>query len=57
MLAAAYQAAAKGAEKSKGILPKVGRSKNFREEAIGLPDPGAVSVSYLFRAFSEVLGN
>ncbi|MCI9328272.1 MAG: dihydroxyacetone kinase subunit L [Ruminococcus sp.] len=57
MLAAAYQAAAKGAEKSKGILPKVGRSKNFREEALGLPDPGAVSVSYLFRAFSEVLGN
>ena len=57
MLAAACQPAAKGAEESKGILPRVGRSKNFREEAIGLPDPGAVSVSYLFRAFSEVLEN
>lgn len=55
MFLAAYQAAQKGVEESKAILPKVGRSKNFREEAVGLPDPGAVSVSYLFRAFSEVL--
>lgn len=55
MFAAAYQAALEGVEESKSILPKVGRSKNFREEALGLPDPGAVSVSCLFQAFSEVL--
>lgn len=56
MFAAAYRAAAEGAEKSRAILPKVGRSKNFREEAIGLPDPGAVSVSFLFQAFSQTMG-
>lgn len=55
MFAAAYQAAVNGVEESRKILPKVGRSKNFREEAIGLPDPGAVSTSYLFQAFAETL--
>lgn len=55
MFAAAYQAAVRGVEESKAILPRIGRSKNFREEAIGLPDPGAVSTSYLFQAFAETL--
>lgn len=55
MFAAAYQAAVNGVEESRKILPKVGRSKNFREEAVGLPDPGAVSTSYLFQAFAETL--
>ena len=53
MFSAAHRAALKGMEESKSILPRVGRSKNFREGAVGLPDPGAVSVCYLFQAFSE----
>lgn len=51
----AHQAALRGAEASKELLPKTGRSKNFRQKAIGYPDPGAVSTGYLFQAFAETL--
>lgn len=53
----AYQAALQGVSASKKLLPRTGRSKNFREEAIGYPDPGAVSTSFLFQAFAETLRN
>ena len=56
ILAAAEQGALEGMEATKAMLPRLGRSKNFREQALGWPDPGAVSVSVLFggmrKAFS-----
>jgi len=48
LLDAAAQGALEGVEATKGMLPRLGRSKNFRETALGWPDPGAVSVSVLF---------
>ena len=47
VLKAAYDGALAGAERTREMLPRIGRSKNFREKALGWPDPGAVSVSLL----------
>ena len=47
ILHAAEEGALEGVEKTKDMLPRLGRSKGFREEALGWPDPGAVSVSVL----------
>jgi len=52
-----WQGAEDGMERSKALRARVGRSKNFREETIGLPDPGAVSVSLIWRAFRDTLEN
>lgn len=52
---AAQKAAAGGVEASKHMLSRIGRSKNFRDRTLGHPDPGAVSVYILFRAFYEAL--
>lgn len=49
LLHSAYIGAEKGMENTKGMISRVGRSKNFREKTLGWPDPGAVSVSILFR--------
>ncbi len=49
----AHEGALKGVENTKGMLPRAGRSKNFREKAIGHPDPGAISVSILFHGLYE----
>ena len=49
----AYEMALKGVEASKMMQPKVGRSKNFQEAAIGLPDPGAISTSLIFKALRD----
>lgn len=51
---AAY-ASKEGADNSRLLKGSVGRSKNFKEAAVGLPDPGAVSVSLIFQAFSEAV--
>lgn len=53
VLLSAYQGALKGVEDTKSMTPKKGRSKNFREQAIGLPDPGAVSTSIFFKGLYE----
>lgn len=45
---AAKEGARVGAEATKQMLPRLGRSKNFREHALGYPDPGAVSLAILF---------
>ena len=50
---AAYEGALQGVEATKAMLPRKGRSKNFREKALGLPDPGAVSVSLILKGMSE----
>lgn len=52
---AAERGALAGVEASKDMLPRTGRSKNFREAALGWPDPGAVSVSIIFGALSQSL--
>lgn len=49
----AWKASLTGAENTIHMISKKGRSKNFHELTIGLPDPGAVSVSLLFQGFSE----
>lgn len=55
ILKAAEVGALEGVEATKAMLPRLGRSKNFRETAIGWPDPGAVSVSVLFGALAGAL--
>lgn len=54
---AAYLGAAKGVEESKDMLSKKGRSSNFGDECLGIPDPGAVSTSLLFKAFYETINS
>jgi len=49
----AYNGAREGVERGKEFVSKMGRSKNFREATIGQPDPGAVSISYIFKALYE----
>lgn len=49
----AYEASLEGVEASKSMQSRVGRSKNFQEATIGWPDPGAVSTSLIFKAFSQ----
>ncbi len=53
ILEAAARGAGEGADASAHLLPRTGRSKNFREKGIGYPDPGAVSTSILFRGIAE----
>lgn len=50
-----WQGAIEGARETMGMLPKKGRSKNFREKALGLADPGALSVSYIFEGMWKSL--
>ncbi len=45
---AAYEGACAGAEATKGMISRKGRSKNFREKTLGVVDPGAVSLSIIF---------
>ncbi len=53
ILQAGYSGASRGVEESKKMQSRAGRSKNFCGETIGLPDPGAVSTSFIFEAFAE----
>lgn len=46
-------AAKSGAEKTKDMLSRKGRSKNFRDKTLGHPDSGAVSTSIIFEALAE----
>jgi len=54
--AAALAGARAGAQATKGMMPRAGRSKNFREKAVGTPDPGAVSVALFFEGIYQYLG-
>ncbi len=46
-------AAAEGAAATKHYQARFGRAKNVGEKSVGTEDPGAVSVSLLFKGFSE----
>ncbi len=52
---AASDAAAQGAEKAKDYVAKFGRARTMGERAIGQYDPGAVSISHIFRGFAEAI--
>lgn len=48
-LFAGMENSAKGAEASAAMLPEIGRSRHFESAALNIPDPGAVSVSLIFK--------
>ena len=50
----AYNAAVQGAENTIGMKPKKGRAKNFQMDAVGYPDPGAISVTFIFTGFKNI---
>lgn len=51
----ACEAAVRGAQDSKNLKSRIGRSRNFKDKTLGLPDPGAVSASLWFQAFYETV--
>lgn len=53
LLRAGASGALSGMEATKNMIPQKGRSKNFSTQALGCPDPGAVSVSIIFQAFAD----
>jgi dihydroxyacetone kinase-like protein len=50
-----WEGACLGAEATKQMRPQIGRAKNFRDKALGYPDPGAVSTSIIFKGLYEGL--
>ena len=52
-LRAGSEGAKAGAKSTEQMFPRSGRSKNFRENALGVADPGSVSVSILFQGLSQ----
>ena len=53
----AQLAAKEGVEKSKNMISRKGRSKNFRDKTYGHADSGAVSTSLIFEALSEAFSS
>lgn len=49
----AADAAQKGADSTRDLLPRLGRAKNAAEQSLGHEDPGAVSVSLIFKGFMK----
>lgn len=55
ILKAAETGAKEGVEATKSMVSRIGRSKNFREQVLGWPDPGAISVSVLLGGMAKSL--
>ena len=55
LLKTAAEAAAKGAEGTKQMKAKFGRARNLGDRVIGHQDPGATSISYIFKGFAEAV--
>ena len=53
--ARASAAAAVAAQATAQLLPKIGRARPHAEQAVGTPDPGAVSLAGIVDAISDVL--
>lgn len=51
----AAAAAKTGAEKTKGMVAKHGRSKNLGQRALGFIDPGAVSTTIMFEIMADYI--
>ena len=49
----AAEAAVQGAEATRNMKAKFGRARNLGDRVLGHVDPGAVSVSLIFKGFSE----
>ena len=49
----AYEKAKKGVESTKELTPKKGRSFHLGDRIIGVPDPGAMSIAFIFEAISK----
>lgn len=52
----AAASAARAAEQTASLRPKVGRARPLAERSIGTPDPGATSLAICLEAVKEVLG-
>ena len=57
LLVIAADAAKAGAESTKDMQARFGRAKNIGEKSIGEQDPGATSVSFIFKGFHEGVTN
>jgi dihydroxyacetone kinase-like protein len=58
VLEQAAEAAGEGARSTKDLEPRLGRAKNAAQQSLGHEDPGAVSVSLIFKGFVKgALGN
>jgi dihydroxyacetone kinase-like protein len=53
VLAQAAEAAAQGAEATKTMRARFGRARNLGDRVLGHLDPGAVSISLIFKGFTE----
>ena len=53
ILEKAAAAARQGADSTKDLRPRLGRAKNASEQSLGHEDPGAVSVSLIFKGFMK----
>ena len=53
LFSAAAEAAAAGAEATKGFVSKFGRAKSYGEKTIGTADAGATSMAYFFRGLAQ----
>lgn len=51
----AYEKALEGVEESKKYIANRGRAQAYAEASVGLPDPGAVSVSIIFGAMKRYM--
>ncbi|WP_317855895.1 dihydroxyacetone kinase subunit L [Chakrabartyella piscis] len=55
ILEAGTKGAEAGAENSKNFVSKFGRAKSYKEQTIGTPDAGAVSMKYFFVGLNKGL--
>jgi dihydroxyacetone kinase-like protein len=55
MLQNAALKAEQGAEKTKSMVARHGRAKNLAERSLGFADPGAVSMSLIFKTIADEL--
>ncbi|MEG2083517.1 MAG: DAK2 domain-containing protein, partial [Oscillospiraceae bacterium] len=53
MMQAGASAAEKGAEDSKNYVAKFGRARSYKEQTLGTPDAGAMSMKYFFVGLSD----
>jgi dihydroxyacetone kinase phosphoprotein-dependent L subunit len=56
-LAAVAEGARQGMENTKGMIAQLGRARTLGEKTLGHPDPGALSVSIIFKAASDFVAN
>ncbi len=54
LLSQAVEAAETGAQSTKDMAARFGRAKNIGQQSKGHPDPGAMSVSFMFKGFAEM---